>query len=171
MAAEARYLGSWLHRRRAYGSGDLGVDLEASLRICGVDYGTKRIGLAIGDPGGSIASPLTTLMVRGQAADHARDVIAAVEEYDVGQWVVGLPLNMDGTEGPQAKTTRAFAGQLGKLSGKQVHLWDERLSSRTADEYLAEAELTRKKRKARRDRVAAQVILQTFLDARRQDGG
>jgi putative Holliday junction resolvase len=138
-------------------------------RTCGIDYGTKRVGLAIGDPGGSIASPLATLTVRGVPADQARDVIAAVTEYDVAEWVVGLPLNMDGSEGPQAKATRAFAEQLGRISAKEVRLWDERLSSRTADAYLAEAELTQKKRKARRDRVAAQVILQTFLDARPRD--
>jgi len=142
------------------------MNVDAARRFCGIDYGTKRIGLAIGDPGVGIASPLTTLAVRGGAADSAREVIAAVEDYEVAEWVVGLPLNMDGSEGPQAKATRAFAKQLDRLSGKQVHLWDERLSSRTADGYLAEAELTRKKRKARRDRVAAQVILQGFLDAR-----
>lgn len=142
------------------------MNVDAARRFCAVDYGTKRIGLAIGDPGGGIASPLTTVAVRGEAADSAREVIAAVEDYEVAEWVVGLPLNMDGSEGPQAKAARAFAKQLDRLSGKQVHLWDERLSSRTADGYLAEAELTRKKRKARRDRVAAQVILQSFLDAR-----
>jgi putative Holliday junction resolvase len=139
---------------------------DAARRFCAIDYGQKRIGLATGDPSVGIASPLATLTVRGGAADHAREVIAAVEDYDVAEWVVGLPLNMDGSEGPQAKAARGFAGQLGKLSGKQVHLWDERLSSRTADGYLAEAELTRKKRRARRDRVAAQVILQSFLDAK-----
>ena len=143
------------------------MNADAARRFCAIDYGQKRIGLATGDPSVGIASPLATLTVRGGAADHAREVIAAVEDYEVAEWVVGLPLNMDGTEGPQAKAARAFAEQLGRLSGKQVHLWDERLSSRTADGYLAEAELTRKKRKARRDRVAAQVILQTYLDAHR----
>jgi len=138
---------------------------------CGIDYGTKRIGLAIGDPDGLIASPLTTLTVRGQPADHASAVIAAVADYDVAAWVVGLPLNMDGTEGPQAKVTRAFAAELSRTSAWPVDFQDERLSSVAADGYLAEADLTRKKRKARRDRVAAQIILQTYLDARRRERG
>lgn len=139
--------------------------MNTSPRICGIDYGTKRIGLAIGDPQGGIASPLTTLTVQSNLDDQVQRVIEAVREYDVAQWVVGLPLNMDDTEGPQAKATRKFGRRLEELSGRQVHFWDERLSSLVADEYLAEAQLTRKKKKARRDRVAAQVILQTFLEA------
>ena len=138
--------------------------MNTSPRICGIDYGTKRIGLAIGDPQGGIASPLATLTVQSNLDDQVQRVIEAVREYDVGQWVVGLPLNMDDTEGPQAKATRKFGRRLEELSGRQVHFWDERLSSLVADEYLAEAQLTRKKKKARRDRVAAQVILQTFLE-------
>ncbi|MCP4248934.1 MAG: Holliday junction resolvase RuvX [bacterium] len=139
-------------------------------QACGIDYGTKRIGLAIGDPVGGVASPLTTIAVRGQVADQVRAVVAAVADFDVAEWVVGLPLNMDDTEGPQAKVTRGFGEALARTSGKPVHYWDERLSSVTADEYLAEAELTRKQRKARRDRVAAQVILQMYLDARTRGG-
>ena len=133
--------------------------------ICGIDYGTKRIGLAVGDLQGRIASPLTTLTIAGDLEAQARVVIEAASDFDVAEWVVGLPMNMDGTEGPQAKATRKFGQRLEALSGKKVHYQDERLSSRAADEYLAEGELTRKKKKARRDRVAAQVILQAFLDA------
>ena len=139
-------------------------------RLCGVDYGSKRIGLAVGDPACSIASPLATLAAKGSLADQARVVIEAAAEYDVGGWVVGLPLNMDGTEGPQAKAARRFGDELAKISGKAVHCWDERLSSQQADTYLRQADLTRKKHRARRDRVAAQVILQTFLDARSGEG-
>lgn len=140
-------------------------------RLCGIDYGTKRIGLAISDPGGLIASPLATLTVKGGVAEQVRAVIEAAADYDVAGWVVGLPLNMDGSEGPQAKVTRRFAEQLAKASDRAVHFCDERLSSAEADTYLREAELTRKKRKQRRDQVAAQVILQSFLDARRTEGG
>ncbi len=131
-----------------------------------MDYGTRRIGLAIGDPGGVIASPLATVPVRGRVADQARAVIAATDAYDLSAWVVGLPLNMDGTEGPQAAATRRFAHALFTASGKPVHFCDERLSSMTADEHLRDADLTRKKHKQRRDQVAAQVILQAFLDQR-----
>jgi putative Holliday junction resolvase len=139
--------------------------LDTPQRLCAIDYGTKRIGLAVGDLQGGIASPLTTLTVTGGVDDQVRQIIEAADEYDVAEWVVGLPLNMDDTEGPQAKATRKFGRRLEEISGKKVHFFDERLSSLAADEYLAQAQLTRKKKKARRDRVAAQVILQTFLDA------
>ena len=122
--------------------------------------------MAISDPEGSIASPLTTIQVVGDAAAQIEAVVRAVQEYDVDEWVVGLPLNMDGSDSRQTRLTRGFAEVLSKHVGRPVHLWDERLSSYQADEYLAAAELTSKKRKARRDRLAAQVILQTFLDAR-----
>ncbi len=81
-----------------------------------------------------------------------------------GALVVGLPLNMDGSEGDQAKLTRRFGDKLAQVSGLAVHYWDERLSSVTARRLMIPAELSRKKRKARLDRVAAQVILQSFLD-------
>ena len=144
--------------------------MAVPVRFCGVDYGTKRIGLAVADPGGSIASPLTTLAVRGGLEDQVRAIMAAVQEYEVDEWVVGLPLNMDDTEGPQAKIVRSFARRLESLSCQTVHLWDERLSSRMADDFLRPVELTRRKHKARRDRVAAQIILQTFLEARPKTG-
>jgi putative Holliday junction resolvase len=145
------------------------MDVDAAGRFCGIDHGEKRIGLAISDPEGTIASPLATLEVRGGLDSQVDSIVEATADEEVAQWVVGLPLNMDGTEGPQAKVVRKFAERLGQISGKPVHLADERLSSRLADEYLQPAELTRKKHKARRDRVAAQIILQTFLDARRRD--
>jgi len=138
-------------------------------RFCGIDYGRKRIGLAISDPGGVIAAPLATLEVRGSLDDQVRQITGATADEEVAAWVVGLPLNMDGTEGPQAKLTRTFAARLAALTGQPVHLADERLSSLQADQYLGMAELTRRKHKARRDRVAAQIILQAFLDARRAD--
>lgn len=135
----------------------------------GIDYGTKRIGLAIGDAEAAIASPLTTVEAAGDPAAQIGRIIRALRDYDVDQWVVGLPLNMDGSDSQQTRLTRRFAEALGKRVGQSVHLWDERLSSRQADEHLAEAQLTLKKRKARRDRLAAQIILQSFLDAGGED--
>jgi len=136
-------------------------------RLCGIDYGTKRIGLSVSDPDRLIASPWVTLTVDRAVDKQVQAVLTAVEgEFEIVAWVVGLPLNMDGSEGLQANTTRKFAEQLALHSAKEVHLWDERLSSKTADLYLAEGELTRKKKKQRRDRVAAQIILQCYLDAR-----
>ncbi len=135
-------------------------------RFLGVDHGTKRIGLAVSDPGATLASPLATIAASGNLSDEIAAVLSYAKDYDIDAFVVGLPLNMDDTEGDQAKTVRRFGAELGRVSGKPVHYWDERLSSHAAEELLRPAELTRKKRKARLDRVAAQVILQGFLDAR-----
>ena len=134
----------------------------------GIDYGTKRIGLAISDPMGTMASPLATVEARGGLADHVRAVLKEADAYAYEEIVVGLPLNMDDTEGPQAKTSRAFGAQLAKDSGKEVYYFDERLSSVGAEDVLRESDFTRKKRKARVDSLAAQIILQTFLDAQSQ---
>ncbi len=137
-----------------------------SARYAGIDYGTKRVGIAISDPLGTIASPLVTLTRVGGPAEQARDILAAVGEFDIDEWVVGLPLNMDGTEGPQAKLSDRFAKLIATETGAPVHLWDERLSSVQADMYLAAGDLTNQQKKARRDKLAAQIILQSFLDAR-----
>lgn len=133
-------------------------------RYLGIDYGTKRIGLAIGDDDAKIASPLETIAARGDPANHVQAVLAAAEGYDIDAFVVGLPLNMDDSEGEQAKLTRGFGDALARLTHLPVHYFDERLSSHAAQELLRPAELTRKKRRAIEDSVAAQVILQAFLD-------
>ena len=138
-------------------------------RFLGIDYGTKRIGLAVSDPDATIASPLRTIQSRGDAGQDAMAVAAVAREYEVDELVVGLPLNMDGTEGEQAKICRTFGEALQRETGLPVSYCDERLSSFAADELLRPAELTRKKKKARRDRIAAQITLQSFLDARCPD--
>ncbi len=135
-------------------------------RFLGIDYGNKRLGLAVGDSDAKLATPVTTLPAAGTFSEQAKAVLGHARNYDIDEFVVGLPLNMDDTEGPQAKRTRQFGNELQRQSGKPVHYWDERLSSATADELLQPAQLTRKKHKARRDRVAAQVILQGFLEER-----
>ena len=137
-----------------------------SPRYVGIDYGTKRIGLAVSDPLGSVASPFKTLTAGGPMTSQIGEIMDSAEEFDVDEWVVGHPFNMDGTEGPQAKTAAKFAELLAELTGDTVHLWDERLSSAQADVYLEMADLTRGKKKSRRDKIAAQIILQSFLDAR-----
>lgn len=139
----------------------------------GIDYGTKRIGLAIGDDRSAMASPVATVAARGGLDDQARDVLRAAGAYDVDELVVGLPMNMDDSEGKQARITRRFGEALARISGLAVHYVDERLSTHTAEELIRPAELTRKKRKAVKDAVAAQVILQSFFDERRgiRNGG
>lgn len=136
-------------------------------RWAGVDYGKRRIGLALADPGETIASPVATLACSGSASEAARLVHEWAMENHVEGLVVGLPLNMDGSPGPQAALSRDFADQLRQQTGLPVELWDERLSSFEADGLMQSAGLTRQSRKKHRDAVAAQVILQSFLDARR----
>jgi putative Holliday junction resolvase len=134
---------------------------------CGIDHGTKRIGLAIGNPEGAIASPLAGVDARGPADQVIRRLLDATADFDVAEWVVGLPLNMDGTEGPQAQLVRRFGDHLAGATNKPVHYWDERLSSDTADALLSQSDLTRGKKKSRHDAVAAQVMLQSYLDRKR----
>ena len=133
-------------------------------RFVAIDHGTKRIGLAVGDDDAKIAMPLTTVDVRKSAADTMAAVLSAAAEYDPDEYIVGLPFIIDCSDGPQAKLTRRFGEKLGQATKRPVHFVDERLSSKAAKEMLYPAELTRKKLKARLDRVAAQVILQCFLD-------
>jgi putative Holliday junction resolvase len=128
-------------------------------RYLGIDYGSKRIGVAVGESTSRIASPVATVEGKPRLADQLEVVLRYADAF-----VVGLPLNMDDSEGPQAKVTRAFGDELAKRSGQPVHYFDERLSSAAADELLEPAQLSRKKRRVRQDRVAAQVILQAFLE-------
>jgi putative Holliday junction resolvase len=138
-------------------------------RFLGIDYGTRRIGLAVGDSDVEIASPLQTIDARGPVSSHVEAVIAVASKYDVDAFVVGLPFNMDGTETDQAKITRRFGDELCRASGKPVRYWDERLSSVAARELLKPGGLSRKKHRAVEDCVAAQVILQSFFDAEAGD--
>jgi putative Holliday junction resolvase len=132
--------------------------------VC-VDYGTKRIGLALADLGHAIASPAGTLSGTGNAPDDARRIIDWARQHEALGIVLGLPLNMDGSEGTQAKLTRELAAELGRQAPLPVRLWDERLSSWQADQNLTAAGVRRSRRKSLRDSLAAQVVLQSFLDA------
>ncbi len=133
-----------------------------AMRYLGVDAGAKRIGLALSEPGG-IVSPLAVIPASPGVEINARAIVDVADEYGARAIVVGLPLNMDGTEGPQAKVSRSLAEALGHLSPLPVHLHDERLTSHAADRRLVDRDLTRKKKKARQDAVAAQVMLESFL--------
>jgi putative holliday junction resolvase len=138
-------------------------------RWIGIDYGTKNIGVAIADPGGSIASPATALRASGSAPSDARLILRWALDNEPGGVVVGLPMNMDGSEGPQAKLSRALAAELEKQGTLPVCLWDERLTSFQADLIMETAGVRRSRRKGLRDALAAQVILQSFLDANRPE--
>lgn len=135
------------------------------MRILGIDYGGARIGLAISDPSGLIAQGLPTLKVRSEPETFAA-LRALVEEREVDEIVIGLPRNMDDSLGPQAQKTMKFAESL-KTLGKPVHLVDERMTSERAHRVMVEAGFSWQKQRQHVDRMAAQFILQAFLDARR----
>jgi putative Holliday junction resolvase len=133
-----------------------------------VDYGDVRVGLAVSDPDRKIAFPLATYERQGRDRD-AEHFRAVVREEQVGALVVGLPVHLDGREGEKAKAARAFGDWLGEVTGLPVTYWDERFTTAEAEAALWAAGLTHKKRKARRDRVAAQILLQAYLDAGRPE--
>ena len=138
-------------------------------RYLGIDHGSKRLGLAVGDTDMGLATPLKQLESSGTPRGDAEQFRPLIEEYDVDAIVIGLPINMDGTEGDQAKLVRRYGEALAKELGLPLEFWDERLSSAAADSLLNEREeLTMKKRKARRDALAAKTILQGFLDHHRE---
>jgi putative Holliday junction resolvase len=138
--------------------------LSTGQRYLGIDTGRVRIGLAISDPQGRIASPLATYERRTLEADAAflRNI---VKENHIGRLVIGLPVHLDGREGEKAAEARRFGAWLAEQTGLPVTYWDERFTSVEAEAALQSAGLTSKRRKARRDRVAAQIMLQSFLDA------
>jgi putative Holliday junction resolvase len=129
-----------------------------------VDFGKARVGLAISDPDRKLAFPLVTYHRRGpgQDADYFRSLVAAEE---VSALVIGLPVHLDGTEGEAARQARAFGTWLSTTTGLPAVYWDERFTSVEAESALWAAGLTHKKRKQRRDKVAAQILLQAYLDA------
>ena len=138
--------------------------MSAATRLLGVDFGSKRVGLSVSDADRKIAFPLTTYARRGRDQDAAY-FRGLVGEEEVGGLVVGLPVHTDGREGQKAAEARAFGGWLGEVTGLPVVFWDERFTTVEAESALWEAGLTHKQRKQRRDRVAAQMLLQVYLDA------
>ncbi len=133
-------------------------------RLAAVDYGTVRIGVAICDPSRTWAGPLDTYTRKTEPLDRAYFQKVAEQESIVG-WIVGLPIHCDGRESQKSREARDFAEWLETYTDVPVRFFDERFTSRLADRMLAEAELTRKKKKQRIDRVAAQLILEAYLES------
>jgi putative holliday junction resolvase len=131
--------------------------------LIGLDLGTKTIGVAVSDPDRRVAAPVETI-ARKRFAPDAQRVIALAAERRAVAYVLGLPVNMDGSEGPRAQATRAFARNLEKLTALPIALWDERLSTAAVERALIAADLSRAKRKAVIDQHAATYILQGALD-------
>lgn len=133
-------------------------------RILGIDYGTRRVGIAISDPTAMLATPVSVETVRS-LEETVAVVTRIARERGVVRIVVGMPINMDGTMGAMALESETFVGLLRTASGLPVDVTDERLSTSLVERVLLDADLSRGRRKEVRDKLAAQVILQGYLDA------
>ena len=137
-------------------------------RVLGLDPGERRIGVAVSDPTGTIASPHGFIDRAGE--DLAVAVQGLVEEFDIGRIVIGLPLRMDGSEGPAAERSRVLGAAIGEAVDVPIAFWDERFTTVTAETALIEGNVRRNKRTTARDKVAAAVMLQGYLDRQAHDG-
>ena len=143
---------------------ELKAEMPLDTCLMGLDLGSKTIGLAIADPTGVIASPLETIK-RKKFTDDARALIKIIYARNVGGLVFGLPINMDGKEGPRCQSTRQFAANFLERRGIGIAFWDERLSTSAVEKFLiGEADMTRKRRAEVIDKMAAAYILQGALD-------
>jgi putative Holliday junction resolvase len=149
---------------------DLPARLAPRQRLLGLDLGSKTIGLAVSDPGLVVASPIETIRRTRFTAD-ATALFARVDEFGVGGLVLGLPRNMDGSEGPRCQSTRQFAANLLQKRDIAIALWDERLSTAAVERaMIAEGDVSRARRAEAVDRLAAGYILQGYLDSLRWHG-
>ena len=143
---------------------ELKAEMPLDTCLMGLDLGSKTIGLAVADPTGVIASPLETIK-RRKFSDDAHALIKIIDARSVGGLVFGLPINMDGKEGPRCQSTRQFAANFLEWHGIGIAFWDERLSTSAVEKFLiGEADMTRKRRAEVIDKMAAAYILQGALD-------
>jgi len=137
--------------------------LKPMSALMGLDLGTKTIGVAVSDTFRSVSTPLETVRRKKFGTDAAR-LLELIAERNIAGIVLGLPFNMDGSEGPRCQSTRAFARNLARLTDVPITFWDERLSTVAAERALLEADTSRKRRSEVIDHVAAGYILQGLLD-------
>lgn len=137
--------------------------LTPGVRLLGLDVGTKTVGLALSDVTLMIASGFNTLS-RGKFKTDAEQLIRLAQEHGVGGFVIGMPVNLDGTQGPRAQATRGFARNFARMTPLPILLWDERLSTQEAERMLISADASRRRRAEVIDKVAATLILQGALD-------
>ena len=142
---------------------DFATSLPPNRAICGLDLGDKTIGIAVSDLRRSVATPIHTVR-RSKFTADAAELLAVLTERNIAGIILGLPLNMDGSEGPRVQSTRAFARNLIKLTELPITFWDERLSTVAAERALIEGDTSRKRRREVIDQVAAGYILQGALD-------
>ncbi|MGJ8584806.1 MAG: Holliday junction resolvase RuvX [Marinosulfonomonas sp.] len=139
------------------------ADLPPMRALAGLDLGEKTIGVAVSDTFRGVATPLETIRRKKFGVDAAR-LIEITTERQIGGIILGLPYNMDGSEGPRCQSTRAFARNLSRLTDLPIGFWDERLSTVAAERALLEADTSRQRRSEVIDHVAASYILQGVLD-------
>ncbi|RPE71569.1 putative Holliday junction resolvase [Pacificibacter maritimus] len=142
---------------------EFAAKLQPMRAIAGLDFGDKTIGVAVSDRFRNISSSAMTVRRKKFTLD-AQELIKVFAEREIGGVVLGLPRNMDGSEGPRCQKTRAFARNLSQLIEQPITYWDERLSSVAADRVMLEADMSRAKRAEKIDQVAAGLILQGALD-------
>jgi len=143
---------------------DITATLKRDQRLLGLDLGTKTIGLALSDVSRTIATPLSTI-IRKKFTQDAEMLLAIVAKHDVGALVLGLPVSMDGTEGPRCQSVRSFATNLLKIRDIPIALWDERWSTAAVTRTLLEADTSRARRAEVVDKLAAAYILQGAMDS------
>ncbi|MBP5454526.1 MAG: Holliday junction resolvase RuvX [Lachnospiraceae bacterium] len=142
------------------------------MRIMGLDFGSKTVGVAISDP--LLITAQGIEIIRRKEENKLRKTLARIEElieeYEVGEIVLGLPKNMDDSEGERARLSLEFKDKLERRTGLQVHMWDERLTTVEADNIMMEAKIRRENRKEYVDMIAAQLILEGYLEYGRENG-
>lgn len=144
------------------------VEFPSRGRLLGIDYGQKRVGLALSNLDQTLATPHETIVRRDDQQD-ARRLQQIAREYAVAGLVVGLPVHMSGDEGEKAREARAYGAWVASVTKLPVRFHDERYTTALADELLREFDLGPKQRKARRDQLAAQILLQSYLDGGRHN--
>ena len=137
-------------------------------RILSLDVGEKRIGIAVSDSGGTIAQGVKVYHTSGSRTKDLAEIKGVVLELDPARIVIGLPKNLDGSLGPKAREIMSFADAVRSVTGLPVDLWDERFSTDEAHRIFDMAQINRKKRRGSIDMIAAQIILQGYLDAQGQ---
>ncbi|HEV2968475.1 MAG TPA: Holliday junction resolvase RuvX [Pirellulales bacterium] len=140
------------------------ADKSTPGRLAGIDYGTVRIGIAVTDPEQRLASPFENYTRRGEAADAAYFKRLAADER-IARFVVGLPIHLDGRESQKSAEARKFGAWLEQTTGVPVVFFDERFTSAEAEHHLTAAKMTKKKRRARLDKLAAQILLAAYLES------
>jgi len=139
--------------------------MVVKIRVLGLDIGTKRIGVALSDETCTIAGSLKYIERDSENVKCIKEIVKICNDMDVGKIVIGLPFKLDGSLGPMAEEIRNFSQYIKKAVSIPVIEWDERLSTKEAENIMIQADVSRKKRKMSIDKLAAQIILQSFLDS------